>query len=172
MWKFRIYPWNRPSKKWKILSCDVMAEVKLMHGTMCNQWEFVNLKCKIAFSVARTIRSKRLVPVLGRIRSAKKDPTGSGNTTLITAAKTFLFSDAVTKLFFKAASLSGNQCCRAGDVFTNYGSGSATLDFAIEIVLYWVIWTKKFLKHASIHVRKYRYRYSSQRRGNFLTRYI
>jgi hypothetical protein len=28
----------------------------------------------------------------------------------------------------------------------NYGSGSATLVFAIEIVLCWVIWTKKMGK--------------------------
>jgi hypothetical protein len=41
-----------------------------------------------------------------------------------------------------------------GAGFTNYGSGSATLDYAIEIVLCWVIWAKKWLKDASIHVRK------------------
>jgi hypothetical protein len=42
----------------------------------------------------------------------------------------------------------------SGAGFTNYGSGSATLDYAIKIVLCWVIRAKNWLKDASIHVEQ------------------
>jgi hypothetical protein len=37
-----------------------------------------------------------------------------------------------------------------GAGFTNYGYGSATLDFAIKIVLCWATWTKKWLKRKKV----------------------
>jgi hypothetical protein len=40
-----------------------------------------------------------------------------------------------------------------GAVVTNYGSGSTALDFAIDIVLCWMIWIKKMSKHELIHRR-------------------